>query len=105
MLSCLMLMGLQPQNGSYSSGDYIYIVLKHFIYSSDNYIYIVLIAKICLTETQHKEAHAPNNTYTYTRMSVYIYVYMYTLKKNKYTHVSVSIHMYETLIEFPVVMV
>ena len=85
MLSCLMLMGLQPQNGSYSSGDYIYIVLKHFIYSSDNYIYIVLIAKICLTETQHKEAHAPNNTYTYTCMSVYICIYVHIKKKQIYT--------------------
>ena len=73
-------------------------------------LYIVLIAKICLTETQHKEAHAPKNTYTYTYtcMSVYVYIYIKIcthLKKNKCTHVSVSIHMYETLIEFPIVMV
>ena len=46
----------------------LYIVPKHFIYSSENYIYRVLKAKICLTETQQKETHAPSKIYSISRV-------------------------------------
>ena len=73
MLSCLILMSAWACNTK-MDGYFLYIVLQHFINSSENYIYIVLIAKICLTETQHKEAHAPTNIYIYMCTSTYIYM-------------------------------